>query len=167
MKRKPASHSCSATSKRQKIFECAESALDSTIEHPVLSKYYTNVLTLRAWLLLKLDKTSKKRRKTIHEYGRAERELAGADHSSQQSRAVKLLDEVVVGTSSDKVEPISAYDEKDLQQFSQHVDSTMKTKSGSSREGYGLQMSEVRAASGLDEKYLLKAMLWVWARGHY
>lgn len=165
MKRKREKHSCRVPDKRQKFSASAEPSSGSQIVHPVLSKYYTRVIPLRGWLLLKLAKTSQKRQKALEDYGRSGCELEVTNDDSFQYRTVKLLDGVLVGTSSEETEVNDIYNEKDIQPFSQHVNSTGRTNGGSSREGHGLQMFEVRVTLGIEDKYLRMAILQSCARG--
>ena len=86
---------------------------DSTsVQHPTLSPYYATLLTLRAYLLLKLPKASKARRRRISTFGLPRTGQDGALKAPQtlsdaDVALAGLLDSTLVGLceqSADQVE---------------------------------------------------------------
>lgn len=97
-------------------------------ECPVLPLYYSHVLTLREYLLSRLSKASKARRRLLAHYGDSE--------DSVEIR--KLLDETIVGTFNAKSDAheqqLQASQEQELSIFSQQIsESTARSSPGSAR----------------------------------
>ncbi|CAG7919919.1 unnamed protein product [Penicillium olsonii] len=87
------------------------SAPISSTSHPVISLYYANVLSLRDYLLQRLPRTSKSRRRRI-------RTLASPCEQAEPSALAQLLDSTLVGVRKDAPE-INSGHQKEFQSFSQ------------------------------------------------
>ena len=63
-------------------------------DHPLLQQYYANISSLRQYLVSKLPKTSKKRRRRLLHYGSG----SADDTPTADLRVASLLDGVIVGS---------------------------------------------------------------------
>ncbi|WPH03795.1 Hypothetical protein R9X50_00667800 [Acrodontium crateriforme] len=122
MKRKRKSGGGSHVDKCPKIDDS-----DLRPSYALLRQYYPEVLTLRNYLVSRLPKTAKRRRRRIRQYG-----LHCGSESPSEDGVVDLLDKTLVGSfasvSSDTDDSI----EKDLTIFTQHLNdvsvSTLNTQ---------------------------------------
>jgi telomerase reverse transcriptase len=123
MKRKRASKAQRAT-KKPKLDD------DPQPSHPLLRKYYADVVTLRQYLVSRLKK---KRRRRLQQYGQ--------DPSTSEAAVSQLLDVTVVGTFGPvHVQDESIIVEEDISMFTQQLSDSGVTSSLTSGS---LKQSEV------------------------
>jgi hypothetical protein len=145
MKRKRSAHVGGKPPKRARgAVDQSPSATTADVEHPVLSRLYPHVTSLRQYLLSRLPTSSKSRRRKLGQLGLQH----GQDATTAREIDVKLgnlLDSVVVGvlpSSADAAvrEKAAQERERDLESFSQQLPA--ETTAGTFKPGYFLQ-SEV------------------------
>ncbi|KAF2842799.1 hypothetical protein M501DRAFT_28316 [Patellaria atrata CBS 101060] len=93
------------------------------INHPVLSCFYHNILTLRQYLLSRLPETSKRRRRAITLFGFEDVDIQSCPRSADIPRKdiLRLLDTTIVGFDNGIVPCRDDDYEHDLAVFSQQV----------------------------------------------
>ena len=150
MKRKRSTdHSAEGTSKRHRPSH-GKPLGDGLVRYSVLSHYYTQVLTLREYLLSKLPKSSKKRRKIIAHINSTDGLMNAISIPVDQSALALHLDQTLVGVSKEN----GICNEERWKQwtsFSQLVDyseSTIQIGKGSG----GPSICEVRRSSTEENK---------------
>lgn len=145
-KRKRRSHGQrdDTTEKRQKI--CLDGAgHDSSVKESLLTLYYSQVLSLREYLLSKLPSTSKIRRKKILSVGPQRQQEKVIDGEGRGvSKLSALLDDTLIGVSSG---PDESRDERMKQfiSFSQREDRSTSEPGGMQSSG-GCCQAEVSMA---------------------
>lgn len=122
-------------------------ATPSCIQHPVLSRLYPKVVSLRHYLLSRLPASSKNRRRKIAhlgvQQGPDQQDGHTAPHGTDAELG-KLLDATLIGVVSKHVtDDTAAIDiakerDQDLKTFSQHLSSSRST-GGTFKQGYFLQ----------------------------
>ena len=133
MKRKRKSHRDERAAKRRK----ADHTLNERPTWPLLRQYYSEVLTLRQYLVSELSISSKKRRRKVAHYGLDAPE--GLETGTDVS-VVRLLDSVVVGTfNRTGIRDVDTID-KDITIFTQQLSDSNATVSAT--QG-ALKQSEV------------------------
>jgi hypothetical protein len=107
------------------------------VQHPVLSRYYTEICTLRDHLLLKLPKSSRLRRKKLNALGT---DLYSKTLDAERA-VVDLLDSTLVCTN-ERTQPIKDDRREQWVSFSQRGDESYVTISAG-EDGLGFSQSEV------------------------
>lgn len=95
-KRKPLQESKQCTKRQRR----EDSHRSLKLTHPVLSQYYPRLWTLREYLVAKLPAASRKRRRRLLHL-RNEQDDSLLESSSQVSRVCQILDNTIVGSSSE------------------------------------------------------------------
>lgn len=93
-KRSRPNHRAEGDQKRQKISETSSSK-ESVVKEALLAQFYPQVISLRAFLILKLPPSSKVRRKKILSVGKT-------PDSEADQKLSKFLDQTLVGVSKHK-----------------------------------------------------------------
>ncbi|KAK6429339.1 Telomerase reverse transcriptase [Oleoguttula sp. CCFEE 5521] len=88
---------------------------------PLLAQYYGEVHNLRTYLVSRLPKSSKKRRRRVLQYGR---EDAPSSASVVDTELARLLDTIIVGTSDHVAIATHADVENDISVFTQQLTET-------------------------------------------
>lgn len=131
--------------KRLKVLNSAQMK-ENIVRCSLLSQYYTEVLTLREYLLSKLPTSSKTRRKKIISIGRIGAPIrlpkaADADELKLAS-LIRVLDHTLVGVSATTVQNIPEDHLKQWNTFSQRMDVSETIRDNSTLEAHCSQ-SEV------------------------
>lgn len=132
-KRKSRALEANGCEKRQKIVYTAD-ASTNVVKSALLSQYFHEVVSLREYLLLKLPKNSKIRRRKIRG--------VTASHDQGDADFGKFLDETLVGVTRDKPSTAIIDRWKQWNTFSQRVDESTSTLQNSTGIGKFIQ-SEV------------------------
>jgi telomerase reverse transcriptase len=146
MKRKPNPHTDAGPSKKAK--RAAEPAAAASTsygpDHPVLRRLYPKVTTLRHYLLSRLPKSSKNRRRRLSQLGLATPAQNDASTRDVDAQLGQLLDSALIGCFS-PAEPNNLAQEvkernRDIENFTQQR--SQNTSGATYKPGYFLQ-SEV------------------------
>ncbi|OQO07688.1 hypothetical protein B0A48_07385 [Cryoendolithus antarcticus] len=89
--------------------------------NPLLAQYYSEVHSLRTYLVSRLPKSSKKRRRRLLQYGR---DNAPSSASISDTELASLLDTTIVGTSEQVAVATLADVENDISVFTQQLTET-------------------------------------------
>jgi telomerase reverse transcriptase len=122
--------------KRQRIFGNTNGK-DPVVKHAVLAQYYSQVFSLREYLLTKLPITSKIRRKKILKLGRDQ--ILG--NGGGQNALARFMDQTLIGVLKDN-EVTQEERERQWTSFSQRVDISDSTFANLSGAGL-ISQSEV------------------------
>ena len=95
----------------------ASTQVSSRVCHPVLSTLYPEVLTLRAYLTSQLSQTSRRRQRTVGQYGKNVN-VQNAD--DDLNKICELLDNILVGVSPKEPDE-EHYTIQDVRALSQQV----------------------------------------------
>ena len=138
-------------SKKRRLGERPDALQGGQINHPTLRLYYAQVQTLRSFLLSRLPKTSKKKRRHIQDLGQRPRNtatkqqtqinnsnLAGtterpppsAKASQKPDISSTFLDETLVCCRSPDIPQEDPEHAKDFEAFSQHINLTNRSSLG-------------------------------------
>jgi len=130
-KRKRHAHGTEGDHKRQRV-SGPSSGKDPVVKHAVLSKYYSQVVSLREYILTKLPASSKIRRKKILSVGRKTPSQSGDAESDR--KLSEFLDQTLVGVLKNIDVP---QDERWRQwtAFSQRADDSVSTLANLSGTG--------------------------------
>jgi hypothetical protein len=144
MKRKPSTHTCTGPSKKAKRGAEHAASTPPGPDHPVLRRLYTQVLTLRHYVLSQLPKSSKNRRRRLSQLGLAAPAQDDASAHDVDIQLGQLLDTALIGCFP-TAEPKNAAREvkernRDIENFTQQR--SQNTSGGTFKPGYFLQ-SEV------------------------
>lgn len=95
----------------------------STQSHPVLSRYYPRVVTLRQYLLDELPFTSKARQRRIASLGKPPRsdveETANGDRDERDKALALLLDQTLIGVFKKTTSAVVEARQRDFAAFTQ------------------------------------------------
>lgn len=140
MKRKAASHASGGARKKARRADAAgqsDTATRAGPGHPVLRRLYPKVVTLRHYLLSKLPKSSKNRRRRISQLGPAQDDAPTCDVDND---LVRLLDSTLVGCSDStpSTQEQSAKERgREIERFTQKCSQSIS--GGTFKPGYFLQ----------------------------
>ena len=113
-KRKTVPPTAGVAAKKAKI----DHDVTSPATNPLLQQFYTQVLTLRQYLVVRLSKDSKKRRRKVLQYGVRQNECSG---DLAEQAVVRLLDTTLVGVLTGVSGTDVGTVDKDISVFTQQL----------------------------------------------
>lgn len=144
MKRKPSAYASADPREKPKGHATPAAATLTSPEHPVLQRLYPQVLTLRHYLLSRLHKSAKNRRRRIAQLGLSSPARDDDTTHEIDAQVGLLLDAILVGcfpgAESKSVDQEANERQRDTEKFTQQR--SQSTCGGTFKPGYFMQ-SEV------------------------